>query len=79
MKNSDIQDMFDEDNEKVSHADRLDSESENIVGNHSGYDYSESANFEHDDTGGTHNFSGCEDMVNSANEVHEGWTEDYDC
>ena len=78
MKKSDIDDMFAEDNEKFSIAERLEPESENIVSNHSGYGYSESSNFEHDDAGGEHNYSGCEDMMNNANEAHEGWSEGYD-
>ncbi|GHB02492.1 hypothetical protein ACFFLG_19150 [Shewanella indica] len=49
-----------------------------VVSNHSGYDYAGSENFEHDDTGSIHCYSGVEDDVLSAFAEHEGWCEGYD-
>ena len=49
-----------------------------IVHNGTGYDSSDGANYEHDDTGGPMNYSGCYDMMMSPVSEHEGWTEGYD-
>jgi hypothetical protein len=49
-----------------------------VVGNLSGYGYSGSENYEHDDTGSIHNFSGVEDDVYSSISEHENWEEGYD-
>ena len=49
-----------------------------VVGNHSGYGYKGSENFEHDNTGGIHNYSSMEDQVLSAFADHEDWQEGYD-
>lgn len=49
-----------------------------VVSNHSGYGYSGSENFEHDDTGAMHNYSGVEDDVFSSFSEHDGWQEGYD-
>lgn len=44
-----------------------------VVSNHSGYDMEGSANFEHDDNGCLHNYSGVEDDVFSAFADNDGW------
>jgi hypothetical protein len=49
-----------------------------FISNHSGYDYAGSENFEHDDTGGSMNYSGCYDQVMDAFVTNEGWLEGYD-
>jgi len=49
-----------------------------VVSNHSGYGYSGSENFEHDDTGAVHNYSGVEDDVFTAYADNHGWDEGYD-
>lgn len=49
-----------------------------VIGNHSGYGYPGSANFEHDDTGAAMNYSGVEDEMLSATAEHDGWQEGYD-
>lgn len=49
-----------------------------VVGNQTGYGYSGSENFEHDDTGAAMNYSGCEDEMFSATAEHDGWQEGYD-
>ncbi|MCP8687134.1 hypothetical protein [Marinobacterium sedimentorum] len=49
-----------------------------VVGNHSGYGYAGSENFEHDDTGALHNYSGVEDDVFTAHADNDGWSEGYD-
>lgn len=49
-----------------------------VVANHSGYDLEGSENFEHDDAGSVHNYSGVEDDVFSAFAENDGWQEGYD-
>lgn len=49
-----------------------------VVTNHTGYGYANSANWEHDDTGCDSNYSGCADMLYSAEAEHSGWEEGYD-
>lgn len=49
-----------------------------VISNHSGYDYEGSANYEHDDNGSLHNYSGVVDEFDSAESDHEGWEEGYD-
>lgn len=49
-----------------------------FLSNHSGYDYEGSENFEHDNNGDIHNYSGVVDEVNNALKEHEGWQEGYD-
>lgn len=49
-----------------------------VVANHSGYSNLGSENYEHDDTGSIHNYSGVEDDVFSAFAENEGWCEGYD-
>lgn len=49
-----------------------------VVSNHSGYYHNGSENFEHDDTGSIHNYSGVEDNVFSTIAEHEDWEEGYD-
>jgi len=79
MREKDIEDLFKEDEEKVSQHEKLDPISENkVVGNRSNYGYKGSENFEHDDTGALHNYSGMEDEIDSANSEHEDWEEGYD-
>lgn len=53
-------------------------EGERVTGNHSGYPYPGSENFEHDDTGSIINYSGVEDMIFSSFAENEGWEEGYD-
>lgn len=53
-------------------------DSRSVVGNHSGYGHEGAANFEHDDTGGLHNYSGMEDELFSAAADNDGWEEGYD-
>ena len=79
MKKKEIEDLFDEEDEKVTPKDKLDPSSETkVTGNRSGYGYRGSENFEHDDTGAEHNYSSMEDEVNSGTAEHEGWEEGYD-
>ncbi len=50
-----------------------------LLSNHSGYSGRPgSENWEHDDTGSLHNWSGCYDMVLDPIAEHEGWQEGYD-
>lgn len=49
-----------------------------IVSNHTGYGYSGSENYEHDDTGSLMNYSGCYDEAMSAWAMQEDWEEGYD-
>lgn len=49
-----------------------------IITNHSSYHNNDSANWEHDDTGSYHNYSGCADIAFSAEAEHCGWEEGYD-
>ena len=49
-----------------------------FLANHSGYQYEGSENFEHDDTGAIHNFSGCEDEIVNADADHKGLEPGYD-
>ena len=49
-----------------------------VTANHSIYGYKGSENYEHDDTGCIHNYSGVEDDVFSAFADNEGWSEGYD-
>jgi hypothetical protein len=49
-----------------------------IVHNCTGYGGPDGANYEHDNTGGMMNYSGCYDMILSAISEHEGWSESYD-
>lgn len=49
-----------------------------VISNYSGYGYNGSENFEHDDTGDIHNYSGVEDDTFSALAEHEDWEEGYD-
>ena len=51
---------------------------EPFISNHSGYGYKESSNYEHDDTGDIHNYSGVLDEVTEAQIDHEGLTPGYD-
>ena len=53
-------------------------DNELIVANHSGYGYDDSSNYEHDDTGDIHNYSGCQDIIWSAESEHCGWEDGYD-
>lgn len=53
-------------------------EGERVTSNHSGYCYSGSENFEHDDTGSIMNYSGVEDMIFSSLAENENWQEGYD-
>ena len=53
-------------------------EGERVIGNHSGYLYAGSENFEHDDTGSIINYSDVEDMVFSSFAENEGWEVGYD-
>ncbi|MEX0903278.1 MAG: hypothetical protein WDZ76_11200 [Pseudohongiellaceae bacterium] len=79
MKPSDIDRHFREEDEKIPDSDKREPASENrVVGNRSGYLKEGSENFEHDDTGDVHNYSGVEDAINSANAEHEGWEEGLD-
>lgn len=79
MKDKDILTHLKNEDEKIPLHEKLELSSENkIVGNASGYSYKGSENFEHDDTGCEHNFSGMEDEINSANAEHEDWQEGYD-
>lgn len=79
MKEKDVEELLSEQDEEVAKSDKLEPSSENkIVGNYSGYGYKGSENFEHDDTGSQHNYSGAEDEMNSALAEHEDWTEGYD-
>lgn len=50
----------------------------NLVTNHTSYDYSEAANFEHDTNASIINYSGCVDMVFNAFAENECWEEGYD-
>ncbi len=50
----------------------------NFVANNTAYPYKGGENYEHDDTGGESNFSGCADDVYNAHAEHEGWQEGYD-
>ncbi|MBZ0330997.1 hypothetical protein KZO25_11790 [Halomonas sp. ANAO-440] len=54
------------------------SEGERVIGNHSGYPYSGSENFEHDDTGCILNYSGVEDIIFSSFAENNNWEEGYD-
>jgi len=49
-----------------------------IISNHSGYGCEGGENFEHDDTGCLHNYSGVEDDIFSSYAEHEDWQEGYD-
>lgn len=49
-----------------------------VTSNHSGYRYEGSENFEHDDTGCIHNYSGVEDEILSSYAEHGDWQEGYD-
>lgn len=49
-----------------------------FLANHSGYPYEGSENFEHDDTGSIHNFSGCLDEIVNAEADHNGLDAGYD-
>lgn len=49
-----------------------------VITNFNGYEHSNSANWEHDDTGCLNNYSGCADMMYSADAEHSGWEEGYD-
>jgi hypothetical protein len=49
-----------------------------FISNHSGYGYKESSNYEHDNTGSIHNYSGVEDMVTEARIDNDGLTPGYD-
>lgn len=53
-------------------------EGKRVISNHSGYGYSGSENFEHDDTGSIMNYSGVEDMIFSSMAEHGDWQEGYD-
>jgi len=49
-----------------------------FVANHTAYQYKGGENYEHDDTGGESNYSGCVDDVYNAQAEHDGWQEGYD-
>jgi hypothetical protein len=49
-----------------------------VITNHTGYSHDNSANWEHDDTGCQSNYSGCADMMLSAEAEHGDWSEGYD-
>lgn len=49
-----------------------------IVSNHTGYRAPGSESWEHDDSGGQQNFSGCFDDALDPIAEHEGWQEGYD-
>ncbi len=49
-----------------------------VVSNHSGYEYAGAENYEHDDTGSLHNYSGAADEMFSAIAENDGWQEGYD-
>ena len=79
--------MFDMDDEFEIDAGYLPSRNESqtqrervpLVSNHSGYGGRPgSENWEHDDTGNFHNWSGCYDMMIDPIAEHEGWQEGYD-
>ena len=79
MKDKEIEDLFKEADEQLSKQEKLEPASEHkVVGNRSGYEYKGSENFEHDDNGSLHNYSGVEDEMNSAEAEHEDWEEGYD-
>ncbi|WP_296697982.1 hypothetical protein [Thiocapsa sp. UBA6158] len=79
MKDEEIIEHFQEEADKLEEKEKLEPLSEHrVVGNRSGYNYRGSENFEHDDTGSIHNFSGVEDEIESAYAEHEGWEEGYD-
>ena len=59
-------------------AELLEEDLPRVVSNHTGYGHDNSANWEHDDTGGASNYSGCQDMMWSAEADHADWTEGYD-
>jgi hypothetical protein len=49
-----------------------------VIINHTGYGHNNSANWEHDNTGCISNYSGCADIMLSAEAEHADWTEGYD-
>jgi|GEM_PF-3831337 len=56
----------------------VDLDEKTVVSNYSGYRYSGSENYEHEDNASVHNYSGVEDDVFSAIAEHEDWQEGYD-
>ncbi|MFW5450821.1 MAG: hypothetical protein ACKE9I_04400 [Methylophagaceae bacterium] len=48
------------------------------ISNYSGYSYSGSENYEHDNNASAINYSGSQDDVYNAIAMHDGWQEGFD-
>jgi hypothetical protein len=78
-RDNEIEEYLREQEESLENSEKLEPASDyKIISNRSGYNYSGSENYEHDDTGSIHNYSGVEDDVYSSISEHEDWQEGYD-